>query len=50
VKFLAVTMIAYGFLKGSMYRKSASKTGRRLGLFIALFYICTGLVLLFVPR
>jgi hypothetical protein len=43
-------MIAYGFLKGQLYRKSASKTGRRLGLFIALFYILAGLAVVLLER
>lgn len=50
VKLLGITMIGYGFLKGQLYRKSQSKTGRRLGLFIALFYILAGMALLIVER
>ena len=39
-------MICYGFLKSRLYRKSESATGRRLGIFIATFYVFAGLVLL----
>lgn len=46
VKLLGLTMICYGFIKGKLYQKSASTTGRRLGLFVATFYVFVGLVVL----
>ena len=49
MQVLGVGLIGYGFLKGKLYSKSDSTTGRRLGLGIAVFYVLAGLALLFAP-
>lgn len=46
MKTLGVGLIGYGFLKGYLYRSSASTTGRRLGVGIAITYVILGVALL----
>ena len=48
MKLLGIGLIGYGFLKARLYRKSASETGRRLGVFIAVSYVFIGLCLVFL--
>ncbi len=50
MKFLGISLICYGFLKSRLYRKSASSTGRRLGIFIATSYVFVGLLLLLTGK
>ncbi len=50
MKLLGLSLICYGFLKSRLYRKSASSTGRRLGVFISASYVFVGLLLLFTGK
>ena len=44
MKVLGLCMVAYGILKGQVYRKSESLVGKRMGLGIAFFYVSVGLI------
>ena len=45
MKFIGLCIVAYGVLKGQLYRKSKSLTGKRLGFGIALVYIGVGIAI-----
>ena len=42
MQVIGLGIVAYGILKGQLYRKSKSLAGKRLGLGIALVYIGVG--------
>ena len=45
MQIIGLCIVAYGILKGQLYRKSKSLAGKRLGLGIALVYIGVGLTI-----